>query len=444
MRTSDGQPDAHAAQPDRGQERERHALAPHEDQQHEGERRVRQPAVALHDRLLDRVAPASPTRAPTARRPRGRRRAARPAARAAAAGRSARPWRRRAAPAPPAPRCSRRRSRRRTGSPRARRRAGRAAAARAGPPADGRQPPSAGVPPTGAGAKRESSSAIATPRPTRYAMTAMTIAADPPLNAMTASAEITACAPPSATATARAVWNRCRVRWVRWSRPAVRIESPRRRRETITSAVSSAGMPTNSRPIASDCHAGAASLTPIIVTAATAKPTGMLPPSPRKIRAGEASRLCGRKPTAAPQSAARGHGQPRVALDDAEQRQAAGDDRGHRAGRAVHVVEQVEGVDHGDDPETLAARSTTGPAPRSQPRPSAHKPGRERRPRRRPARRRDGAAVVDRPDDPQHHDARQRAAGSRPTRRRAAGRATRKPATTAAPPRYGVGAAWPL
>ena len=89
-------------------------------------------------------------------------------------------------------------------------------------------------------------------------MTATTIAAEPPRSATTASAEMTAWAPPSATATARAVRKRARVRCVRWSRPPVRIESPRRRRETITSVVSSAGMPTNSSPIASDCHAGAA------------------------------------------------------------------------------------------------------------------------------------------------------------------------------------------
>ena len=79
---------------------------------------------------------------------------------------------------------------------------------------------------------------------------------------------------------------------------------PRRRRETTTRHVSSAGTPTSSRPMTSACHSAAADEAPIITSAAIAKPIGMLPPSPRKIRADGRERLCGRKPRQAPHSAA--------------------------------------------------------------------------------------------------------------------------------------------
>ena len=93
-------------------------------------------------------------------------------------------------------------------------------------------------------------------------------------------------------------------RWVRWSRPPVRIEMPAPRRARSRRAQCRArGRRRTAAPSPSDCHAGVASDTPIIASAATAKPTGMLPPSPRKMRAGD-ERLWGRKPRHAPQSAA--------------------------------------------------------------------------------------------------------------------------------------------
>ena len=61
-------------------------------------------------------------------------------------------------------------------------------------------------------------------------------------------------------------------------------------------------MPTSSSPTNSACHAATVSDNPVMVTAATAKPSGIEPPSPRKMRAGEAM-LCGRNPRHAPASA---------------------------------------------------------------------------------------------------------------------------------------------
>ncbi len=116
---------------------------------------------------------------------------------------------------------------------------------------------------------------------------------------MIASAETSACTPPSTAAVACGEPTRLRVRWVRWSRPPVSTEIPRRRRETITSAVSAAGTATSSSATSSPVQPGTSSPAPAIVIAATAKPIGIEPPSPRKIFAGE-ERLWGRKPRHAP------------------------------------------------------------------------------------------------------------------------------------------------
>ncbi len=104
-------------------------------------------------------------------------------------------------------------------------------------------------------------------------------------------------------ATRLAVRIRCRARCVRWSRPPVSTGTPRRVREKMTRHVSKTGIPTRRKPTSNASDDGSALCAAPATSAATMKPSGMLPPSPRKIFAGEA-RLCGRKPRQAPHSAA--------------------------------------------------------------------------------------------------------------------------------------------
>ena len=102
------------------------------------------------------------------------------------------------------------------------------------------------------------------------------------------SALSSACALPRTTATRRAVRVRPRVRCVRWSRPPLSTGTPRRVRETMTRQVSSTGIPTSRIPTSNASDDGSALCAALATSAATMKPSGMLPPSPRKIRAGEA------------------------------------------------------------------------------------------------------------------------------------------------------------
>ena len=126
---------------------------------------------------------------------------------------------------------------------------------------------------------------------------------------------------------------------------------PARRREIETSVVSSTGTPVSSTAT-STCsqpelagHAGAPS-----GEAATTNPIGRLPPSPRKMRAGEA-RLYGRKPRHAPARPKTRMRKRDVALEQGKSPDRHRRDRGERRRRAVHVVDQVEGVDEPDNPD---------------------------------------------------------------------------------------------
>ena len=100
-------------------------------------------------------------------------------------------------------------------------------------------------------------------------------------------------------ATARGVPVIASRRWVRWSRPPVSSGTPRRRREMTTSVVSRMTSPTIIAPQGSAAAPRFAPSAAAIAAPAAMKPIGMLPPSPRKIRAGRA-RLERRNPRHAP------------------------------------------------------------------------------------------------------------------------------------------------
>ena len=187
-------------------------------------------------------------------------------------------------------------------------------------------------------------------------------AAAEPRAATIATSERTTCAPPSATATASAVRSRRRARWVRWSRPPVRNDTPRRRRGVDHEGDVERRDADEQEPERERVPEAAAPDAPVMASTATASPSGMDPPSPRKIRAGCASRLCGRKPAHhAGERRARDR-QPLVPGHDAEQRERCGGDHSHGRRLPVHVVEEVEGVDHADDPDG-AERRVRAPRP---------------------------------------------------------------------------------
>ena len=194
--------------------------------------------------------------------------------------------------------------------------------------------------------------------------------------------------------------------------------------------------------MASDCHSTAVSDTPIIARAATANPIGMLPPSPRKMRAGEV-RLCGRKPTQAPQRVAAltasqvfPSATPKMASPPATT--AAID------GAAPSMLSnRLNALTTATTQNAVTARSIAPPAPRSHPSPVLQSSAARAISR---ATRRSGdtlrlSSSVPRPQS----TATPKTSGSvrcqSPDRRMTA---TRKPPITAAPPRYGVGTPWAL
>ena len=91
-------------------------------------------------------------------------------------------------------------------------------------------------------------------------------------------------------------------------------------------------------------------------SAARAKPITWLPESPMKTAAGlPRRRLNGRKPQQAKRDGEREHLHLRVRiLRERVEREVGAGDRGQRRGQAVHVVQQVEGVRHADEPERRA------------------------------------------------------------------------------------------
>ena len=80
------------------------------------------------------------------------------------------------------------------------------------------------------------------------------------------------------------------------------------------------------------------------------KPIGMLPPSPRKIRAGR-DEVEDEEHTARRREGQHQLGERPDLLDRREKADAEGCDRAGHGGRAVEVVHQVEGVDDADHPE---------------------------------------------------------------------------------------------
>ena len=229
---------------------------------------------------------------------------------------------------------------------------------------------------------------------------------------------------------------RC-VRCVRWSRPPASTGTPRRRRLMTTRHVSTAGMPTKRRPTASDCQAVAASDVPIMTSAAIAKPTGMEPPSPRKIRAGRA-RLCGRKPRHAPH---------RAAADAASHVSARTSPSTHTPPAATAAMvaaapsmlsNRLNALTTAVSQATVRTTSTTGPAPRFHPTPSAHSQTASpaSTPRRSHGERSRRSSMVPTTHSTATHTSRGVVRAGTPAK---AATPTTKAAQTAAPPRYGVG-----
>ena len=165
---------------------------------------------------------------------------------------------------------------------------------------------------------------------------------------------------------------RARVRCVRWSRPPVRIETPRRRRDTTTRHVSSAGTPTSSRPITSACHSAAAEDAPIITSAAIAKPIGMLPPSPRKIRAEGRDRLRGRNPRHAPHNAAPVATSQTSDSTSPSTATAAATTHAIVLDAPSMLSKRLNALTTATTQNAVATRSSTGPSPSDQPSPAAH------------------------------------------------------------------------
>ena len=207
--------------------------------------------------------------------------------------------------------------------------------------------------------------------------------------------------------------------------------------------MSSAGTPTSSSPTASACHSDAACDAPIIANAAAANPSGIEPPSPRKIRAGCASRLCGRKPTHAPASAvppiashASSLTSPSTAIPIAQTSPIVLDCPSMLSNRLNALTTTTTQT-------AVAARSTAPPSPSDQPRSTAHS----------------SAASPTSTSTRSHHSTVRRssivptthsvstppAIGSvRSQSDASSSSATRNPSTSALPPRYGVGRACPL
>ena len=232
-----------------------------------------------------------------------------------------------------------------------------------------------------------------------------------------------------------------RIRWLRWSRPPVTSVTPRRVREKLTSVTSRIGRPASSAPTSSPAFPASAWRALAIASAATRNPTGMLPPSPRKIFAGPA-RFHGRKPAQAPESANASPAIIGVPLISGEHADPGRRDGRDRAACAVEVVHQVERVDETDDPErSSAARSIGAAGARCS---SQGRSGRQRHGGASLGETRHFGATVTRSSSvPSSHSP----IAQPSTTSQLAGRARRcapprrrKPTSTAAPPRNGVGA----
>ena len=209
-----------------------------------------------------------------------------------------------------------------------------------------------------------------------------------------------------------------------------------------TRHVSSSGIPTSNSAIASACHSRTASDAPIITSDATTKPIGMLPPSPRKMRGGE-ERLYGRKPRQAPQSAppetasqASPSTTPRIATAPAATQAIV-------PAAPSMLSKRLKALTTPAIHRAVTTRSTALPKPRSQPRPTPHRPAAMRNsiPRRRYGERLTRSSVVPTTQSTTAPPT------TGPVRSRwpATSSATKTNATmTAEPPRYGVGLRCPL
>lgn len=194
--------------------------------------------------------------------------------------------------------------------------------------------------------------------------------------------------------------------------------------------------------MASACHSRTASEAPIMTSEATTKPIGMLPPSPRKMRGGE-ERLYGRKPRQAPHSAP-----PQTASHvspSATPRIATAPATTHAIVPAAPSMlsKRLKALTTPAIQSAVTARSTAAPKPRSQPRPTAHRPPATRNsiPRRRKGDRFTLSSAV----PTIHSSSAPATTGTVRSGWPATSSATStNAATTAAPPRYGVGLAWPL
>ena len=264
----------------------------------------------------------------------------------------------------------------------------------------------------------------------------------PPWLARMASTDTTACKAPSVNATARALGRNLRARWVRWSRPPLRIDTPRRLRETITRHVSSAGIPTRRSATNSDRHATAEVLAATITRTAAAKPIGMLPPSPRKILAGK-ERLRGRKPRQAPPSdtaPTASHASPRTIPRIAAPAETTS---AIVLAAPSMLSKRLKALTTATIHTQVTPRSTSAPAPRCQPSPEIHTT----------QARASSTSTL-------HPGGTVRRSSTVPTTQSSPMPPTRgivlfqspavtstamtKPPINAAPPRYGVGCAWPL
>ncbi len=174
-------------------------------------------------------------------------------------------------------------------------------------------------------------------------------------NSRKPSAHSAACAAPSTSATRCGGAEQSSRRWVVWSRPPESTGAPRRTRETTTSVVSSTIRPTNGTT-AKTAAVPKPSVDGIAVSiAASRNPIGMLPPSPRKTRAGRA-RLKRRNAETGARETEREGRERSLALRGREHTDARGGHAADCAGGAVEVVHQVERVDEPDDPAVVSAR----------------------------------------------------------------------------------------
>ncbi len=195
----------------------------------------------------------------------------------------------------------------------------------------------------------------------------------------------------------------------------------------------------------SACHSAAAEEAPIITSAAMAKPIGMLPPSPRKIRADGRERLWGRKPRHAPHSAAPVATSQTSDCTSPRTATAAATTLAIVLEAPSMLSKRLNALTTATTQIAVASRSTAPPRPSDQPRSVAHSiaasPTSATTRGQTPTSRRSSSVPMI------HSTSTPPSTGtvSRGCEVSVSAATTRtNPAMTAVPPRYGVGVPWPL